>query len=74
MEDETRPHAEQQGDGQPENVRDLEDESGGAALAGEARDERTDEGAREARGLRSGAAPSRDRDAGTHAPRLHEPP
>lgn len=25
--------AEQQGDGQPENVRELEDESGGAALA-----------------------------------------
>ncbi len=33
MTKEPRVRAEQQGDGQPENLRELEDESGGAALA-----------------------------------------
>ncbi len=34
MTKEPRVRAEQQGDGQPENARELEDETGGAALAG----------------------------------------
>lgn len=63
--------AEQQGDGQPENVRELEDASGGAALAGDdregdrprQRDEAGGEGSG-ARGLRGGRAPSRDGDDG----------
>jgi hypothetical protein len=33
MSDERPPRAEQQGDGQPENARELEDASGGSALA-----------------------------------------
>jgi hypothetical protein len=36
MSEERPPRAEQQGDGQPENARELEDASGGAALAGDA--------------------------------------
>jgi hypothetical protein len=35
MTDERPPRAEQQGDGQPENARELEDAAGGAALAGD---------------------------------------
>lgn len=63
--------AEQQGDGQPENVRELEDDSGGAALAGGGReDEQSRDGdhagddASGARGLRGGRAPSRESDDG----------